>query len=384
MLFVIDESLANALDGESGSVKNSAIEAISLIAQAHREGNHLIYAERITLDKIMSYSSLFGPRTVRIYEKILDNLPTQRSYFNAISRYIEVVADANVLEVRDERIKERCIKVIRLSSSYIRIPLVSKTKILGENETDIKFYEKIAQTYLSWNRLGNIKLSYLSHGGGGDTTATAYKTIQETKEQLCLCIADSDREFPDDKEGVTAKKLIDIDVKFQSPLCKLLILDVREIENLIPISIYKKAVCHKEQKETITILEKLESSTIPNIRNARKYLDIKKGLKLWRFFHASSSKEFLAYWKSVLVELKIQFVCTLPTSEEQCNGDKDKCQCIAINGLGSQILGEVIKALAEKIKRREEIVVCKSLEEEWKNIGEMIISWCCGSPHIST
>ncbi len=397
MLFFIDESLANALDSENPEAKASK-NAIKLIAHSYREGNHLIYAKRETLKKIIN--SISDREDIGVYMKILENLPQMKRYPDLFIRYIKVVADSNVLEIEDGNGKQ---KIIKISASYVKMLLVSKTELLGENRTDTLLYEIIAKVYLYWHRKEfkiPIKLLCEVRGGGGSTIAIEYGAIQKARARLCLCIADSDREFPDDKykKGGTAKKLIDIDDKLE-PLCEILILDVREIENLIPISIYREVVQDENQKKTITILEKLESSNPSTIRNARKYLDIKKGLKLWRLLpnppsnlgKQLPSKEFLAYWEPVLGALGIQFVvCTL-TSKEQCNEainkDKDKCQCIAINGLGEGILkGEkgAIVVLEGKIERKEPVEVCESLKKDWETIGEMIISWCCGSPHIST
>jgi hypothetical protein len=82
-----------------------------------------------------------------------------------------------------------------------------------------------------------------------------------------------------------------------------------------------------------------------NIAEARKYLDIKKGLKRNEIFQVLqdssdspfSSKDWMN-WLNTL-DLKISKTCL---KEKECQNSKN-CDCIITTGLGDKILDAVIK-----------------------------------------
>jgi hypothetical protein len=202
MLFVIDKSLADALEEPIGS-SGDAINAVELIAHAYRMGNHLVFAERGTLSVLKECASL-SDLNRQIYAHMYNRFPQTGSYRKAFFRRVEVVAGEGILERYEA---EEC-KVIRISADYAsNLSLVNETVFLAENQDNIKLYNTIAKVYLVWSDLGRIHIRNEPRGGGGHTTAVEYQAIQNRKERLCLCISDSDRKTPDANMKNTAKAL---------------------------------------------------------------------------------------------------------------------------------------------------------------------------------
>ncbi len=369
MLFVIDKSIANALENGSKS-QDDVVLAVQSIADAYRKGYHLIFAERKTL-KILKECSLLSDTTRRLYAKAHQRFPQTGEYRKKFVRRVEVIATEGTFELSEEG---EC-KVIRLSANYIsNSSIASETVFLSENQSDVSFYKKLAQAYMSWSDLGKIHIRCEPRGGGGQTTVNEYESVQNPKNRLCLCIVDSDRKIPSGSIGDTAKAVKKID-DVNQPLCELVILNVRKIENMIPTSMYREAaIGDVNWMEGVSFLEKLESS---NVSDARKYLDIKKGLKLGDILHVSPDSPVSKYWLRVLKILKISDKCL---ANEACT-DKKSCTCIVAHSLG--ILDAVIKVIQQKSGNEVAGMVCALLKPEWETIGEIITAWCCGSPRLS-
>ena len=145
-----------------------------------------------------------------------------------------------------------------------------------ENLQDTEFYKIIAETFCKWKRL-NIKPKFEPSLGGGNTISTVYENIQNKKKRLCLCIVDSDKLSPNSSLGSTARNIKQKDDN-TSVTTLLYILPVRELENLIPLSILSELMSKNGDRENpFKQLEKIEESSVKEIRN---FLDIKEGTRL--------------------------------------------------------------------------------------------------------
>lgn len=235
----------------------------------------------------------------------------------------------------------------------------------------------------------NLSLSIERRGGGGSTTVNEYENIQKAKKRLCLCIVDSDKLAPNDNLGKTAKKVQNKD----DPNClttELVILDIREIENLIPNSILSE-VCSgdRARSEALSIIEK------SYISNIRKFLDIKKGT----FFETilnESSDQVQNFWQDALsknpdisthIDRQCQenWKCKNPNNKESC-----KKSCYISLGFGEGILENTLEWLGldenQSPQRIAEIakMIDPSLQQDWDKIGQIMIDWCCALGSIRT
>ncbi len=163
---------------------------------------------------------------------------------------------------------------------------------------------------------------------------------------------------------------------------------MREIENLIPTQLYSLVSSGDiNRMPSVHFLEQLEKTSLAE---ARKYLDIKNGLKLNEILEASKNSPFSKDWMNWLknvsaLDIAIKKTCL---KNKACLKGKN-CDCIITTGLGDKILEAVIKVIETPTKdqpTQQKIVemVDPLLKAEWEAIGEMITAWCCGTSRIST
>ncbi len=377
MLLVLHDSLANALD------LNTVLEALEMIALARREGKHLVFAKRDVLKSLLNCSAL-SKRTRQVYSKIYAQLAEMQVYLQTFTRRVEVIALDTGLSSRMER---HC-KVISVPARYFcDSALIQKPVLMTENLDDATLYQTITKIYLKWKKLNGIAILFEPYAGGGSTTEKAYKLIQDKQERFCLCLLDSDKKSPNSPLGNTAKGVKKIDNSNQ-PLCEYLILGVREIENLIPTQLYSLVSSGDiNRMPSVHFLEQLEKTSLAE---ARKYLDIKNGLKLNDILQASKNSPFSKDWINWLknvsaLDIAIKKTCL---KNKACLKGKN-CDCIITTGLGDKILEAVIKVIETPTKdqpTQQKIVemVDPLLKAEWEPIGEMITAWCCRTSRIST
>lgn len=358
MLFVLDDSIGSAM--RQGNPAENIIIAVNTIALSYRRGLHLLTAGRDTLHTIIAFPRLDQPIR-NIYKHLLENLPQMGGYRHFIRR-IEITAQEGIRTI-EERISEldgNRQRIIRLSARYIADEeITTKTKLLLENSSEHDFYRKIAETYLRLpkNQIGRITLNYEPDSGGGDGIAKEYQLTQ-SENRLCLCFVDSDRKYPGDIIGQTAKKMQAVR---SSELCEFLILEVRMVENLIPLSLLQATSTYQQKNSVIDRLATISPEQ-------RKYLHLRNGLKLKEFLEANDG--FKAFWQGIVGE---QPRCR---KDSPCT-NKDSCQCFIVEPLG-KILDQVIA----KLKGSVEFTVEDSLIYERERIGALIVAWCCSSPGI--
>jgi hypothetical protein len=377
MLLVLHDSLAKALD------QNTVLEALEMIALARREGKHLVFAKRDVLKSLLNCAEL-SKRTRQVYLKLYAQLAEMQVYLQTLSRRVEVIALDTGLS---SRLEKHC-KVISVPARYFsNSSLIQKTILLTENLDDATLYQTITQIYLKWKKLKKIAILFEAYAGGGSTTKKAYQRIQDQAERFCLCLLDSDKKSPNSPLGNTAKEVKKIENPNQ-PLCEYLILGVREIENLIPIQLYSLVSSGDVNRmPCVDLLEQLEKTSLAE---ARKYLDIKNGLKLNEILEASKNSPFSKDWMNWLknvssLDIAIKKNCL---KHEACMKGEN-CDCIITTGFGDKILEAVIKVIETPTKdqpTQQKIVemVDPLLKAEWEAIGEMITAWCCGTSRIST
>ena len=373
MLFVIDSSLADPLERDSRP-NDAVIDAASNLALARREGKHLLFAERRTL-RACAESQWLSERVRGVYRHLLDNLPQMKTYLDNLARRVEVFATDGIFECASQ---SGC-TVIRVSASLLRdFSVLEKSIMLCENLTDTRFYRQLAETYCHWSRLGNPMLRYEPRLGGGQTTSETYESVRSSRSRLCLCIVDSDRTTPSGSLGSTAQAAEDVHTCGVQPLCELIVLNARAVENIIPTRMYQEAVWGDNNRMAgVLFLEDLESS---DSAEARLYLDVKGGLRLGEILHAPEESAFRRYWEPVArrAQATARSVDTDCWADPKCNSRR-QCRCVVAPGMGVSILEHVADFLDSKSTHKKAQLVDEPLREEWESIGEVIVAWCCGS-----
>jgi len=377
MLISIDSSVVD--DGDENTWDDETVVALDNLATAHREGKHLVIADRKTSEKIARCSRLSENK--RNVYKHLSNQATQnfRSYPSVVKRYIEVkpCLEPQVVEKSGQKIIEVPPRFFYDSES------IQKTILLCENRDDAVFYETIAKVYLIWKHR-NVPIVCVCEprGGGGNTISSEYINIQKEKKGFCLCIVDSDKIAPDGNLGNTAIGLRKSDpnsIKTQS-----FILDCREIENLIPNSILLELVSgNPERLEALKILESI------SVVEVRSFLDIKEGTRMKEIIDKKDTKVD-EFWQLKLglipnISERIDDWCQThwQCSKKSSKNSKEKCECKISLGFGDHTLSDTVKYL-KRINNPHEIarIVDRSKHSDWEKIGQVVMDWCIAESPI--
>ena len=229
MLIEIDISVVDsASKGELNSVR-----ALQSIATSQSYGYHVVWAQRKTLQKIVTLSTL-STHDNSIFRSILNKFSTITSDYKKIGFRMLV---STLLTTKIEYNQ-----IIINPNQYPEFNYVNRTQLLAENLLDINLFRYIGLFFLRECKLENtINLEFDDELGGGDTTHTKYKKYVDRAEKLCLCILDGDREF-DDKNatyGETFKKVQKCHNSSKPFNCLCYGTEkIREIENLIPNYLY--------------------------------------------------------------------------------------------------------------------------------------------------
>lgn len=88
MLFVIDDSIAKALEKNS-KPNDDIVDAVEHIARTRREGKHLIFAKRETM-MVLKKCPLLSDMARRVYSKMYTRLPQKRIYLKTLVWRVEV------------------------------------------------------------------------------------------------------------------------------------------------------------------------------------------------------------------------------------------------------------------------------------------------------
>ncbi|OIP67497.1 MAG: hypothetical protein AUK43_19145 [Oscillatoriales cyanobacterium CG2_30_40_61] len=353
--------------------KPETIPALENLANAVREGKHLVISDRKTL-KIITQCQDLSKTTQVIYNMLYNKFSELRSYLSVVTRYIEIT---DILEPRLSSLSGK---------ELIQVPLgffentesIQKTILLCENSRDTFFYQTVARVYVIWQKI-NIKIECESRGGGGNTINIEYDNIQQKTKRLCLCILDSDRISPEGKLGSTAALIASIDQNQNSQFfrTKVFILDVHEIENLIPDSILIE-ICskNKEREDAMKRIKTLQDISGYQIKH---FLDIKQGTLMYKIFSSTNPKD-KSFWESNVVAINTILKCI----NDDCLADwkckiknpKNNCQCQISLGFGEHTLDNTIEYLEKIEPHKIAREFNNDMKPEWEKIGQVVVDFC--------
>ncbi|MEQ9485056.1 hypothetical protein [Coleofasciculus sp. F4-SAH-05] len=366
MLIDIHSSLVSQ-DEQQNTWSDDIIKALEMLALAQKEGKHAVISNRPTLDKIRKCPHLsLSDRAV--YNKAFNNFTKFQSYRSTVTKYIEINNQYKTQQICSDSGKT----VIKIPPKFFNdSEIIQKTILLCENTHDAVLYETIAKVYLIWNNI-KIQLACEHRGGGGSTIATEYSKIKQNQNRFCLCLVDSDQFAPNGSLGDTAK-LIKNQANSNKINAGFIILDVREIENLIPISILSdlpELSQSKERQAALKVLEEIKNNDL------RLFLDIKEGVILQNII-SKTDANVCKFWQNSIpnepnILGRIDIHCL---SDWVCNSSS-QCTCHVSLGLGKNILDNTISWLEKKSLHKVANMVEPSLRSQWENLGQEITNWC--------
>lgn len=242
--------LTNSLTKCSASQETDVVRAVTNLLIGYYEGNLLLSAD---IAVINYFKTRVVHRDAKLALKELER--KQYSLVYPFVAHIDVVLDKS--------------KDGELVYTYFRKTYsIQKTRLVCENLDDCRFYIKIAkEKFNDYNIDANMK------GCGGSTMDNELEN-QMKNEGILLAFVDSDKCFPSASIGNTAQNCQEV-CKTSTVQCRLKILDVHEVENLVPLGFVVRNCDPNDQGRLF--IEKLKQR---GILDKLLYYDYKNGITL--------------------------------------------------------------------------------------------------------
>lgn len=368
MLYYIDESCVEALSNGD----REAAEFLEQLVIHRRKCKNMLLATRKVFDELSKSENLAG--FAREYYRILRNRSSENKLIlEKASKYYRVVSGYTGNQKIEENGRECILLSVKEGNNA---DFTDKSILLVESNDDIAFYSLIGKYYLQNKGIQNMRISFQSEIGGGDTTGIRLASIIDERQRTCLCIADSDMRYCGAKNGGTLEKILTVTKDREQIYYEVYALKMHEIENLIPIELLE-LVCKEipDACEGIRFLKKLLIIDCSN-NSPVYYFDYKKGIKREYFFLKEGSdkdkvkkfrrlEEYRKYWQSILEQCGITF--------NEDVGD------FIVPGVCERILTHTIQYLNDKWEENKicDIVSNSYIYESWMEIGAKIVAWGC-------
>lgn len=341
------------LQEEKSKNRERAIDVIVQLMTSSRMGLHKIYIK--------------FPLTEEEKEKIMMTLDenSRRELMKLLRERIDFKGLVSILDVyaviTNSKRCSREGKMLILNPFETDDFLFSiETYLATENQRDCSFYKNIAAYFRHNNKLSHVGIKYRIYKGGGSDLGNTLQTDDVLKKNFVFAIVDSDKHFPDDKFGKTAKSIKFIGHnKYNADY--YILKYVMEAENLIPYEFIKN------EHPDFTKIAMYDLS----------YFDFKKGLKLTNLYEIHSRR----YWKNNLTNLDIDWENVeelVQTAETLCDyhaivRGKDAL----VPGFGSKLLESYL--YNENTGNLKDNDLTEAQLKEWLAIGKKVFSWTCCS-----
>lgn len=344
MIIDMEKIIEKYLNNEYDHQTNTKI--IKIIDKILNENSHFIKIKPI------HYAKLCEKKLSINSKEILLNMA---SHYTTKTSVVKKIA-SKLIVTENEFIKEN--GIFKIPFDKLDDYHLSSNHILGENLIDCKIYCELTNLYIKNKNFGGVKLNLEEENGGGSTIGKIYEDLC-LKKKIVISITDSDKKYPSDTCGKTAEGLETIkknlfkNYKNEIFLENIFSLNVRELENLIPLEIFEILFDHDEG----TIFDVLKN--IKNFENIYKFIDLKKGLKVKDL----KNRDFFKEWKPILENINFkninfnisnspqekleQLDNILKSSEEK--KVKTKCLEILENQIQKEVRYDSLKKLIEDL-----------------------------------
>jgi hypothetical protein len=242
--------------------------------------------------------------------------------------------------------------------SMLSIPFLN----VEDRVNDGMVLRKIAEYFFQrtkFNKLFHLKID-IRHGGG-QRISEIFEDCQSDK-RLMFSIVDSDKKHPTSDLGGTATCLIksygEVDLEHH-----YLILEISEIENIIPLPIYV-AQSNQSQLPALSFLQFLKES------NPESYLyyDFKKSFNYHQIFDCTDTP-LSNYWKPKFESVESQYLNNKINEGANVQGTKNKKNVMLLNSLGVLFNHCKTTFIESDLSQYEDDI----LHSHWETIG----LWIC-------
>lgn len=352
------------------------------------QGNHFISGD---LEELVKINKNFK-NDLRCLANLYTTYSLNEEILQSFKWHLEFITDENPIPLTR--------KDVECYTIYVNIKddfeVYRECHLLAENLNDIKIFNQILTYYKKCHSYSNVNTRIYPILGGGSTTKDVYAHEILLGKSLVLTIVDSDKHFPNAQLGDTAKgvKRIDEEKKAFNACCYIME-SVLEIENLIPLHVYKNYVnAHLELKPAMDAIIKIHESN-PALLN---YYDYKEGITPLLLENANPNNN--SYDIALIVQNNIKKIIQdkqeewnkfrelLNNFEFLTNQDKDrifkkkeKSECY-VPGLGKNILENILNSNLFNGINVDKEHLSDIQKQEYENIGEIIYNWACSSNPI--
>lgn len=361
---VADDIVQDAVNSVSYEV-NQSLDVLQALALAVMYGNHIVYVPYLKKEKAREeFGSLLGKRLLAMLGHYRTNIQDTGYIMRRIHTKIVVSYASPTIE--------NGIRIIHINPRTLQaFAFYEKTFLLTENLLDAEFYKKIFLFYkkriLDMNS-GNSCAFYPLMGGGATSAKVLEGEILQ-RQHLCLAIADSDKYYPDDKEGQTAGNMRAVLNSYPTDLCHLYVMkNVREIENLIPHRLLKETPNHNTNYN-----EKMAAIDMD-------YYDIKCGISVKSMY----KDKVCDYWRQQFHDKDFSEVDTLKKQHPQQRAYMEQAKLLPRErnvivdiSWGASVLNSVVDTLGHKLSEIQTEDLTPNQEKEWKAIGSLLFDWTC-------
>lgn len=356
----VDDALSN---GRTASTSRERIENLLL---AHQECKHVVCIEKDAAARLESLQVDWSKRAVGALRNIRGRLSEIRSLRNRLKWFVCVGVGPDYILRAVETEGQVCIRV-SLQQWGDLVQVSAGSALLSENLIDTAFYRILGEAFLAANGWRG-SLCFDEMLGGGDTTALVLQQLVAEKKPT-LAIVDSDKIYPDDVVGRTAKRAMKVNC---TALQALHVLHVRDIENLIPSSIYEQAFTGLPKlSEPLQSLKKIEGLTSKH--PWRDHADIKEGITLFDIA-TMTKKNAEFFWKEIAKDLQ-RDRCANPEGLSSCDAGKQNCHCYVTPALGSDALQLTLDWMKKQDRKRIAKLMGLRDTQAFLDLGEKIAAW---------
>lgn len=366
MLFEFAEDLAADLnDGE--------VSALGLILQARRSGFHLLMGSDEVFAALLEVEGL-SISARRILGRARRRQVQKGELFRAVKQRVRITHNTGP---QVDHLDDSAIVTLPLDH-FTRYSAPDQPVVLGENVRDAHLATEMARYYAATRGLAGVKLRCRPDGGGGATTAEAFRSYRKDP-RFCICVVDSDCLAPGTSEGTTASA-VRAEVDPNDPWANVLTISCREAENTLPTRVVYNALEDNEQhRRLVPQLERLSDGAV--LESVRNHCDLKKGTRLKSVLEVDDETA-QKYWREAMASLaKLPGIRTECVEAFACS-DPEACNCWIVRGFGRTLLKSSLVALRGMSTGEIGGTLCDATRPHWTTIGRTIFSWVCGTEEV--
>lgn len=347
MLFYFDNSLGDSVRNER--LTDDEIAVVDLLAQSHRKEKNFIFGDRNIIADLAK-SSQISRLSRAVFLTISGGYAYLLPQANLVKRRI-VIANVPGVSVVNEGLRKNIVMPLLCLDNK---SFINGVVVYFENRSDEDVYRAIVERVKTDRGMTRVGFSMCSRGGGGDTTASELQGSLRGGE-ISICVVDSDIKAPGRAVGATAKKILKT-VAAGGELTALHIVNVHEVENLIPPEIYEINSAHPELMSIVSELRKIHADGRGDVY---LYFDYKKGL---RRCDVTSCQYMARYWGAISGCGK----CDVPKQQP--------CYLIKPYGVQPNVREKIV---ADGMMPRTFV---EELYDVWREIFDFLLDWCIASP----